>query len=57
MIFCYRDIVFNPDTLDKDIMEIICGKNRDGAQGTVRTIAEMQYFRVKDIKQEYTYQG
>jgi len=57
VIFCYRDIVFNPDTLDRDIMEIICGKNRDGAQGTVRTIAEMQYFRVKDIKQEYTYQG
>lgn len=57
VIFCYRDIVFNPDTLDKDIMEIICGKNRDGAQGTVRTIAEMQYFRVKDIKQEYNFQN
>tara|TARA_R100000541_G_scaffold30953_2_gene39879 strand:+ start:21274 stop:22575 length:1302 start_codon:yes stop_codon:yes gene_type:complete len=57
VIFCYRDIVFNPETQDRDIMEIICGKNRDGAQGTVRTIAEMQYFRVKDIKQEYTYQG
>ena len=57
VIFCYRDIVFNPDTLDKDIMEIICGKNRDGAQGTVRTMAEMQYFRVKDIKQQYDFQG
>jgi len=57
VIFCYRDIVFNPDTQDRDIMEIICGKNRDGAQGTVRTIAEMQYFRVRDIKQEYSYQG
>lgn len=57
VIFCYRDEEFNPDTLDKGIMEIICAKNRDGAQGTVRTIAEMQYFRVKDIKQEYNYQG
>lgn len=57
VIFCYRDIVFNPDTPDKDIMEIICGKNRDGAQGTVRTMAEMQYFRVKDIKQQYDFQG
>lgn len=57
VIFCYRDIVFNPETPDKDIMEIICAKNRDGAQGTVRTIAEMQYFRVKDIKAEYNYQG
>ena len=53
VIFCYRDIVFNPDTLDRDIMEIICGKNRDGAQGTVRTIAEMQYFRVKDLAPEF----
>jgi len=57
VIFCYRDIVFNPDTPDRDIMEIICGKNRDGAQGTVRTIAEMQYFRVRDIKQEYNFQN
>ena len=56
VIFCYRDIVFNPDTPDKDIMEIICGKNRDGAQGTVRTIAEMQYFRVKDLPSNFNYQ-
>ncbi|MBL4940055.1 MAG: hypothetical protein JKY81_00160 [Colwellia sp.] len=56
VIFCYRDVVFNPDTQDKDIMEIICGKNRDGAQGTVRTIAEMQYFRVKDLPSNFNYQ-
>ena len=56
VIFCYRDVVFNPDTPDKDIMEIICGKNRDGAQGTVRTIAEMQYFRVKDLPSNFNYQ-
>lgn len=53
VIFCYRDVVFNPDTLDAGIMEIICGKNRDGAQGTVRTAAEMCYFRVKDIAPEF----
>lgn len=53
VIFCYRDIVFNPDTLDAGIMEIICGKNRDGAQGTVRTIAEMEFFRVKDLATEF----
>lgn len=57
VIFCYRDVVFNPDTLDADIMEIICGKNRDGAQGTVRTMAEMCYFRVKDIKTEFESQA
>lgn len=57
VIFCYRDEVFNEDTQDKGIMEVVLGKNRDGAQGTVRTIAEMQYFRVKDIKQEYNFQN
>jgi replicative DNA helicase len=34
-------------------MEIILGKNRDGAQGTVRSSAEMEYFRVRDIKNKY----
>jgi replicative DNA helicase len=53
VIFCYRDEEFNPDTLDKGIMEIICSKNRDGAQGAVRASAEMQYFRVNDIKNKY----
>lgn len=57
VIFCYRDVVFNPETPDRDIMEIICGKNRDGAQGTVRTIAEMQYFRVKDMNAQFHSQG
>jgi replicative DNA helicase len=53
VIFCYRDEVFNEDTNDKGIMEIIMGKNRDGNIGTVRASAEMQYYRVKDIKSKY----
>jgi len=53
VIFCYRDEVFNEDSQDKGIMEIILGKNRDGAQGTVRSSAEMAYFRVRDIKNKY----
>jgi replicative DNA helicase len=53
VIFCYRDEVFNEDTQDKGVMDIILGKNRDGAQGTVRAMAQMEYFRVRDIKTKY----
>ena len=31
VIFCYRDIVFNEETIDRDVMEVIIGKNRDGS--------------------------
>ena len=57
VIFCYRDEIFNEDTPDKGIMELILGKNRDGAQGTVRASAEMEYYRVRDIKTEFTSQA
>ena len=53
VIFCYRDEVFNEDTPDKGIMEIISAKNRDGQLGAVRANAEMCYFRVNDIKNKY----
>ncbi|MBL4874817.1 MAG: hypothetical protein JKY41_15915 [Rhodobacteraceae bacterium] len=53
LIFCYRDVLFNPDTLDKDIIELIIGKNRNGAQGTVRALCELEYFRISDIKNKY----
>lgn len=53
VIFCYRDIVFNEETIDRDVMEVIIGKNRDDEQGTVRTLCELQYFRIQDIKNKY----
>ena len=53
VIFCYRDEVFNEDTQDKGVMEIVLGKNRDGAQGTVRALSQMEFFRVRDIKNIY----
>lgn len=53
VIFCYRDVLFNPDTLDKEIIELIIGKNRNGAPGTVRALCELEYFRISDIKNKY----
>jgi len=56
-LFAYRPIIDDPDTPDRDIMEIITAKNRDGNPGTVRASAEMRYFRVKDIDVNQYYQG
>ena len=53
IILCHREEYYDEDTPDKGILELIIGKSRDGETGTVRTIGEMQYFRVKDIAPEF----
>ena len=57
IILCHREEYYDEDTPDKGILELIIGKSRDGETGTIRTLGEMQYFRVKDIKVHFESQG
>jgi replicative DNA helicase len=37
ILFIYRDVVYNKETENPNIAEMIIGKNRHGATGTVET--------------------
>ncbi|MGR9052727.1 MAG: replicative DNA helicase [Gammaproteobacteria bacterium] len=49
IVFVYRDEVYNPDTPDKGIAEIIIGKQRNGPIGTVRLTFLGQYTRFENF--------
>ncbi|WP_029407538.1 replicative DNA helicase [Thiomicrorhabdus sp. Milos-T2] len=48
IIFIYRDEVYNPDTEDKGMAEIILGKHRNGSLGTVALTFIGQYTRFEN---------
>lgn len=52
ILFTYRDEVYDPDTADKGIAEIICAKNRNGRMFNSRVFFEGAYFRFRDIPKE-----
>jgi replicative DNA helicase len=49
ILFIYRDVIYNKDTENPKIAEVILGKNRHGSIGTVETHFEGRYTRFSNI--------
>lgn len=49
ILFIYRDVVYNRDTENPHIAEVIIGKNRHGAIATVETRFEGRYTRFENL--------
>jgi replicative DNA helicase len=55
ILFIYRDEVYNPETQDKGVAEIIVGKQRNGPIGTVRLTFLGEYTRFENFAQPGSY--
>ncbi len=53
IVFIYRDEVYNPDSVDKGVAEVIITKQRNGPTGTVRAAFIGQYTRFENLATEY----
>jgi replicative DNA helicase len=51
ILFIYRDVIYNKDTDNPHVAEIIIGKNRHGATGMVETHFEGRYTRFENLSQ------
>jgi replicative DNA helicase len=51
ILFIYRDVVYNKDSEEPNVAEVILGKNRHGATGTVKTFFEGRYTRFDNLTQ------
>ncbi len=48
-MFLYRDEIYNPDTPDKGVAEVIIAKQRNGPTGTVRLAFQGQFTRFDNL--------
>ena len=54
IMFIYRDVVYNKESEHPNIAEVIIGKNRHGATGTVETFFEGRYTRFDNLSKRDT---
>ena len=53
VLFIYRDEFYNPETEDKNIAEIIIGKQRNGPTGTVKVYMDKPTMKFANLSKEY----
>jgi replicative DNA helicase len=53
IVFIYRDEVYNEDSDDKGVAEIIIGKQRNGPLGTCRTAFLGHFTRFENLQDSY----
>ena len=51
ILFIYRDVVYNKESEEPNIAEVIIGKNRHGSTDTVRTHFEGRFTRFENLSQ------
>ncbi len=52
VMFIYRDEIYNAETPDKNVAEIIIGKNRHGATGTIKLLFKGEFTQFKALTNE-----
>jgi len=57
ILFIYRDVVYNKEAENPNIAEVIIGKNRHGATGTVETHFEGRFTRFENLSQRSDHAG
>ncbi|MDE2149652.1 MAG: replicative DNA helicase [Gammaproteobacteria bacterium] len=55
VLFIYRDEVYNPDSAERGIAEIIISKQRNGPTGVVKTAFLGQYTRFDNLARDYAH--
>jgi replicative DNA helicase len=54
-VFLYRDEVYNPETPQKGVAEVIVAKQRNGPIGVVECSFDGRYTRFGNLANEYAY--